>query len=218
MSEEQLHPMVRKARREFEESLEDGRPVRWIMINRAKVHTVQEAVRVLEKYCKMYPDIAERMDAETKIQSELVYERQTALSLKKTEAVRTLCEWYNRPKIQMVYRYQAIRAEAEKIPGEILRLEKDEFIRMKSARPEPVILHDEGERAENVSIDDYPSLAISNLQKRIDGLLEEETALGTELSEECGKLKTLSEKITETKNKMRAIEETHSMLAGRETI
>ena len=214
MTHLEIHPMTKKAKQDFEASLQDKTPVRWIMINRPKIRTVQEAVRMLNRHCALYPDIAEKYNAEEIILEELAYERQMVLSLKKSQAIKTLSEWYSRPKTQATYRYQAILKEVAKLPAETLRMEQAEFVRKETADLDTPMKPAE-DTTGTISVADYASLAIANLQRRIDDLLEEESALGMELSEECGRLGALSKRIRDTEENIRAIEMAHSIVTAK---
>ena len=198
-----------KARREFEQALASGKPMRWIMINRPKVRGVNNAEKQIRGLIERYPDIAEKYDAEDVLIEELVYERQYVLTRKtKKAAVKALSEWYNRPQQRMSYRYQQILKEAAKMPDYILEAERKEFVsqesRSDSDADKPPVVADDSKKT--IELTDYPQLIIANCEKRMDDLLKKQSLLLAEYNGESGKVLELTKTLKEGKEKRKAIE------------
>jgi hypothetical protein len=204
----ETHPMHLKARREFEQALASGKPLRWIMLNRPKVRGVANAEKQIRNLCERYPDIAEKYDAENVLHDELVYERQYVLTRKTQKAaIKTLSEWYNRTQQRMAYRYTQIVNEAKKMPEYVLEAERKEFVSQESKaeiETEAPAIADNDKKT--IELNDYPQLIIANCEKRMDELLKKQELLLAEMNGKSGQIKDLNQKLDEVNEKIKAIE------------
>ena len=200
-----MHPMELKARSEYVEALKCKSPIQWLMMNHEGLRNVTEAINKLGKDALKYPDIAEKYNAEQVVQEELAFERQLVLDARnQTEAVSTLCEWYNRPSTQMTRRYKAIMDEAERMPKMDLDAERRDFVtkETKSGTPRP----QRHQKDEPFAPNDYYALAKTNINKRLNALMELKANLGEELNDDRGKLGELRRKMNELESQIQAFE------------
>lgn len=199
------HPMTQKARRQFRESMQEGTPIRWLMINTPKIRTVAEAVLRFERHCLSYPDIAEKLGAKEVMTREMLCERQAVLSFKtKKEAVRFLSAWYNRSGTEMAYRYMNIKETAEQMEPETLKEEEAIFMAAESRKLYESAMHPmlaaiaESEEEQPVGGTSYAELALANIRKRISELEAKRDALIEEQQGRTGEIKEILEKLEKT--------------------
>lgn len=220
MSEKQ-HPMTKKAREQFEKSLTEGTPIRWMLLNQPKLRTVSDAVRAFNKHVTKYPDIAQKHKAEEIMEQEMRNERQAVLAAKtKEDAIRFLSAWYNRPQAQMAYRYQVIKEEAGKKTPEELKEEELEFKTAESSENKQANLLIEtlavNEKQETISTTEEAELAIINLQNRINKLRQKKDALEAEKIGKSGKLRKILDLLEDKKGKIAAIEQVTDIVTEEE--
>lgn len=200
---ERMHPMTKKARREFEEALMTGTPARWVMINKPKIRNVQEAVNLIKKHCRSYQDISEKYNAMDVLSKELEYERQLVLDKKRaSDAVAALSNWYNRSRKQMSHRYQAIMHEAEQMPSIDLAMERREFVSNESKNETCAPTQT---TEDTIGMEDYARLSIMNIQKRISSLMNLQVDLQLEMGAECGRLMEIKKEKEEIQKKIDSI-------------
>lgn len=217
-----MHPMKRKARKQFEESLAERTPIRWLMIHQPRLRWINEAVRMFHRHMENYPDIAEAMNAEEILAEELMRERQAVLTARtKKDAINFLAIWYNRPANAMAYRYQAIKAEAMKMDSKTLAEEEKAFrsseIKMTMMEDSNSLLSAMAESGkESIEKGSYTALAVTNLRQRIAELESKKQALEEERIGRTGLVKQLMEQIEKTENLITSIETVTGLCEGDE--
>lgn len=212
----QMHPMQRKARKEYEAALRDGAPIRWIMLNKPSVRTVKEAINTLKRHSESYPDLADKYRADEIINEELAFERQLVLDEPNKEyAIAALSEWYNRTGKNMAHRYNAILNEVDKIPQAELEAERRAYVSDESKK-KPVITGCIAKDKNMIESDDYSILAIVNMRKRIDALKDIRERLQSELDNETGKLCEIKKKMEDTQKKIESFRNVKFIMTGKE--